>query len=197
MKRRHAALVSLLLGVAFVFGGLAGIRILRSGGKSSAQPAVKAAAHAAATKRAKALDRYASALHRTLEKRPPRLPAVPHYPHVYIPAVPALPAAPSATRPAQTRQSRVPAENRATAQKNSAPPVRLHRPSTAPKTPKAAPPQNVTPTTAASTSTPATTTSQGEAPEPNSGEDDSTETTPQGVGDSPEDTGDVGGGGDD
>ena len=197
MKRRHAALVSLLLGVAFVFGGLAGIRILRSGGKSSAQPAVKAAAHAAATKRAKALDRYAAALHRTLEKRPPRLPAVPHYPHVYIPAVPALPAVPSATRPAQTRLSRVPAETRATTRTKSAPPVRLHRPSTAPKTPKAAP-QNVTPTTAASTnSAPATTTSQGEAPEPTSGEDDSTETTPQGVDDSPEDTGDVGGGGDD
>jgi hypothetical protein len=65
MKRRHALLVSLVIGAAAIFGTYAATKSVRLG--RTAQPVISRAQIAA---RSSALDRTEAALHRILAQRP-------------------------------------------------------------------------------------------------------------------------------
>jgi hypothetical protein len=76
MARKHALLVSLMLGVALAAGTLAAVRTTHAG-----QPSVSSAKVSAASlaQRGRALDRVQASLHKALTRRPPKLPRVPSY----------------------------------------------------------------------------------------------------------------------
>jgi hypothetical protein len=89
MNRRHALIVSVVVGLAVAFGALAAARTIRLG----ATPAsTKTVSHEAIAKNERALSLFQHALERQRAQRPPKLPAVPRYPSVRIPSVPRLPA---------------------------------------------------------------------------------------------------------
>jgi hypothetical protein len=74
MPRKHALLISLLLGLAAVVGLVAGLRTV-----GSAAPAARAGSvsTAAIVRRQHTLDRLEASLKRSLAQRPPKLPPLP------------------------------------------------------------------------------------------------------------------------
>ncbi len=73
MKRRHAVVVSLLLGVAIVAGGLA---VLRTAGVGSTGQTAAVASDQLVAQQKAALDTYEASLKKALAEKPPKLPAL-------------------------------------------------------------------------------------------------------------------------
>ncbi len=73
MKRSHAVVISLLLGVAIVAGGLA---VLRTAGVGSSGQTAAAASDQLVAQRTAALDEYEASLRKALAEKPPKLPAL-------------------------------------------------------------------------------------------------------------------------
>jgi hypothetical protein len=98
MARKHALLVSLLLGVAIAAGGLAAVRTAHLGQASTTTTGKTQQAQL--LKRERLLKRQEIALRHALAKRPPTLPKVPKFkPPPPAPVVAAVAAAPVRTAP--------------------------------------------------------------------------------------------------
>jgi hypothetical protein len=74
MSRKHALLVSLLLGLAAVAGLVAGLRTV---GRASQAAGASRVSTAAIVRRQGTLDRLEASLRRSLAQRPPKLPPLP------------------------------------------------------------------------------------------------------------------------
>lgn len=79
MIRKHALIVSLILGLAAAAGAVAAVRTAHLG-QSSAKATTSTAQTGALLKRQRLLNREEAALKRAPSKRPPKLPQVPKFP---------------------------------------------------------------------------------------------------------------------
>lgn len=78
MTRKHALIVSLILGVVAGVGTAAAVRTAQLG--QAGNPSSPKAKSAQLTRRARLLDRQQAALEHALARRPPKLPKVPAFP---------------------------------------------------------------------------------------------------------------------
>ena len=76
MARKHALIVSLMLGLALAVGTIAAVHTTRAARPAATTGRVSSSSLA---QRNRALDRVEASLHRALARRPPRLPRVPSF----------------------------------------------------------------------------------------------------------------------